>query len=243
MSRAARMVMLAGLPAMMLTAVGQARAQELIADLSDHLVQITTGFTGSKVLLFGAIEGAGDVVVVVRGPISRAVVRRKGRVAGVWVNQERAVFDTVPAFYFVSSSRPTAEFLPPAVAARHQIGSANLRLGGTHNAYSEALIRNQVRRGLYGASEGQVAFMGQRLFRTLVEFPANVPTGSYTVEVYLIRDGEIAGAQTTPLEIRKAGLEAEIFQFAHRYAVYYGLIAIVLALMAGWAAGVIFRRT
>ena len=56
--------------------IGQARAQALVADLSDHFIAITTGFVGADVLLFGAIEGDGDVVVVLRGPSGKEVVRR-----------------------------------------------------------------------------------------------------------------------------------------------------------------------
>ena len=42
-------------------------AQEVVADLSDHLIAVTTGFSGTKLLLFGAIDGeAADVIVVVR---------------------------------------------------------------------------------------------------------------------------------------------------------------------------------
>jgi uncharacterized protein (TIGR02186 family) len=235
--------------ATLVLACGPAAAESLVADLSDHLVRITTGFTGSDVLLFGAIEGEGDVVVVVRGPASRAVVRQKERVAGVWINQSGVGFGDVPAFYAVAASRPLADFLPQAVAARHRIGMNNLHLkahpptGENHGAYREALLRNQVKNGLYPSELGRVTFLGKRLFRTNVEFPANVPTGIYRVEVYLIRDGQVASAQITPLEIRKAGLEAEIFDFAHRHEILYGLIAILLALMAGWGAGEIFRRT
>lgn len=235
--------------AALVLACAPAMAESLVADLSDHLVRITTGFTGSDVLLFGAIEGEGDIVVVVRGPTSHAVVRRKERVAGVWINQNRIGFSDVPAFYAVASSRPLADILPHPVAARHQIGVSNLRLTvdgsaaeADRAAYREALERNQARNGLYPGEIGRVTFLGDRLFRTNVEFPANVPTGIYRVEVYLVRDGQVASAQTTPLEIRKAGLEAEIFGFAHRQKVWYGLIAILLALMAGWGAGELFRR-
>ncbi|HEV3177595.1 MAG TPA: TIGR02186 family protein, partial [Stellaceae bacterium] len=49
-------------------ASGPARAQALVADLTNHLVAITTGFTGTSVVLFGATDGNGDVIVVVRGP-------------------------------------------------------------------------------------------------------------------------------------------------------------------------------
>ena len=34
-------------------------AASLVADLSSHLIAITTGFTGTEVLLFGAKEGPG----------------------------------------------------------------------------------------------------------------------------------------------------------------------------------------
>ena len=40
-----------------------ASAQAVVADLSDHLIAVTTGFAGTKLLLFGAIEGdAADVL-------------------------------------------------------------------------------------------------------------------------------------------------------------------------------------
>ena len=58
-----------------LLAAGGASAEEaktvaasLVADLSSHLIAITTGFTGTEVLLFGAKEGPGQVVMIVRGP-------------------------------------------------------------------------------------------------------------------------------------------------------------------------------
>ncbi len=44
------------------------RAQPLVADLSRHFIAITSGFDGTEVLLFGAIDGEGDLVIVVRGP-------------------------------------------------------------------------------------------------------------------------------------------------------------------------------
>ena len=66
-----------------------ARAEGVVADLSSHLIAITTGFTGASVVLFGATDGRGDVIVVVRGPEREMTVWRKSRVAGIWVNAER----------------------------------------------------------------------------------------------------------------------------------------------------------
>ena len=105
-----------------------ARAQALIADLSSHLIAITTGFTGTEVLLFGALEEPGDVVVIVRGPVSDAAVRRKDRIAGIWVNSERLDFRDVPSYYAVASSQPLSQIGQAALLARHGIGLDFLRL-------------------------------------------------------------------------------------------------------------------
>ena len=228
-------------------ATGGARAQPLVADLSDHLVAITTGFTGRHVLLFGAIEGEGDVAIVVRGPEGPVVVRRKSRFAGIWINDDQATFVHVPSFYAVAASRALDELAPPEVLERHEIGIGMLRLetdreGAEADAFRAALIRNKAREGLYPGALGTVTFLTGKLFRTDVYFPANVPTGTYTVHVFLIRDGQVEGAQTTPLIVSKIGLEADIFLFAHRRSALYGLLAVLAALMAGWAANAGFRR-
>jgi uncharacterized protein (TIGR02186 family) len=232
-------------------AVRPAWAQSLVADLSNHLIAINTGFVGTEVVLFGATDGPGDVAVVVQGPPTEVMVRRKSRVAGIWINTARMEFQQAPSFYSVATNRPLDQIIGDAVLARHEIGLAHLRLPPLNpgraspervREFREALIRNKQEEGLYGKAHGQVAFLGERLFRTNVYFPANVPTGAYTVSVFLIRDGDVVSAQTTPLAVSKVGFSAEIFEFAMRQSTFYGISAIIFAVAAGWLAGAIFRK-
>ncbi len=227
-----------------------ALAAPLVADLSKHLVAITTGFSGTEVLLFGAIEDEGDVVVIVRGPPEKIVMHRKRRIAGIWVNTASITFKSVASFYAVASSRPLQDIASEQILARNEMGIEHLKLPlprakaspNIAEAWRQALIRNKQRLGHYASEPGQVTFLGNQLFRSLVEFPANVPTGTYKVEVYLLRDGRMISAQTTPLIVGKIGLQAEIFDFAHNHSALYGVFAILVALMAGWLAHVAFRR-
>ncbi len=226
-----------------------ARAQALIADLSSHLIAITTGFAGTEILLFGATEGEGGVVVVVRGPETTATVRRKARVGGIWINRDQVSFTGVPTFYRVAASGPLAELAPAALRQRHQIGLDQLRLNAERaldpaeeREFRDGLMRNKERRELFSSEVGRVSFLGPRLFRTRLVLPANVPTGSYTVEVFLIRDAQVIAAQSTPLIVSKIGIAADVFEFAHRQAALYGILAIALSLLAGWGAGVLFRK-
>lgn len=225
-----------------------AAAAPLVADLSSREIAISTGFAGAELLLFGAVDGEGDIVVVVRGPKRREVVRRKTRIAGIWVNGKSMTFEDVPAFYWVASTRPIEDIAPARVLEAGRIGATRLDLAaaagttGDIDSFRTALLRTKRRVGLYNSTGGQVRFIGDRLFRTMVRFPATVPTGQYSVEVYLLRGGRMVGQQLTSLAIRRVGAEADIFNFAHQNAALYGIICVVIALAAGWLAGVVFRK-
>jgi len=231
------------------TAVLAESADPLVVDLSNHLVAITTGFAGTTVLLFGAVEGDGDVVVVVRGPAQTEMVRRKERVMGIWVNHAQAVISDAPSYYRVAASRTLDQIVAVSTLERHQIGLDHLAMkvrrrdiSVSDDDYRKALLRLKESAGLYARLPGVVSFIGHRLFRTEIDFPANVPTGIYTVEVFLMKDGEVSSAQTTPLIISKIGVGSQVFDFAMHRAALYGIFAVLLAAAAGWLAAVAFRR-
>jgi len=223
----------------------------LVADLENHLVAITTGFAGTDVLLFGATDGPGDVVIVVRGPGEDVTLMQKERFGPIWANANAVELRDVPSFYSVASNRDPEEFADFRLRERYQIGLENLRLyfvdpdldRQTQAAYRKALLRLNMDRNVYTAQVGRVSFLSNRLFRTELYFPANVPTGVYFVEIYLFRDGDVASAEIVPLSISKVGLGAEIYDFAHNLAPLYGLLAIALAVLAGLGAEAAFRRT
>ncbi len=228
-----------------------AAAERLAADLSQEQVTITTGFTGSTVLFFGATDGPGDVVVTVMGPPQPLVVRRKERVSGIWINRQSMTFPRAPTFYAVAASDALSEIVPEPVARKYQIGLDHLVLNpaGTPKAaearvYRLSLIRNMVRRDLYKAGLRGIVFpnRSQRLFRTEIFFPANVPTGDYRVRFLLLRDGKVVSTYDRTLVVEKGGISAEVFHFAHNNAVLYGLLAILAAVIAGWGASQLFRR-
>ncbi len=224
-------------------------ADRLAVDLSDDEIAITTGFTGAELLLFGARDGEGDVVVVLRGPLRDTVVRRRERVAGIWVNGKSVVFREVPAYYHVAATRPLESIAPPETLAAHGIFAGTPGpVGAPGVAAAEAgrfrdgMVRNRTRQGLYGYAPGGVKVQGDRLFSTTATFPANVPIGAYRADVYLFDRGKLAAHRESALAVRKVGLEAAVFNLAHRQATLYGVAAIVIAVTAGWLAGVVFRR-
>lgn len=230
-----------------LVASGQA---PIVADLSSHVVAIDTGFVGADVVLFGATEGASDIVVVVSGPARSATVRARRRVAGIWMNASGLQFVQAPSFYSIASTGPLDEVLSESVRALAQIGIENVWIqpasGDSEDFDPEtitelraALIADMRSRGLYSEYPTGVSMLGGRLFRTDISFPSEVPTGAYFVNVYELRDGEIVGAQGVPLTVRKVGLEAVLYRFAHEHAAFYGALAVLVAFAAGFLPTII----
>lgn len=225
-------------------------AQVVVADLSSRQIAITTGFTGAELLLFGTTDGYGDVVVTVRGPVRSEVVRRKQRVAGIWVNGASVTFDGTPAYYRVAASRKLDEIAPPGLLREFRIGTETLdittssaRGPGEVAEFRSALFRNKRKQGLYGEAVSGIEIKGGRLFRTTIPFPTNVPTGGYVATIFLFHEGRMIRREEAPFTVSKVGTGAELFSFAHEQAALYGLTAIIIALVAGWAAGVAFRRS
>ena len=235
-----------------LASAGQARAQELVADLSDHLIAIDSEFTGADLLVFGAIEGQGDIIVLVRGPRVPVVVREKAHIFGIWLNAASVTFNDVPAFYALASSRPPEEILDGDMRRLNEVGLDQIRLDpepGTRiddvqdiADFREALVHLRQRNGLFVSEPGKVNFLGPRLFRTVIHFPAAVPVGRYTVDVILVRDGQVVQSFSPPLTVDKAGFGADLFDFAHDDAAIYGLLAVIGAGLAGFLGSLLFRR-
>lgn len=245
MTRTGRIVLAAS--AWLAATAATSHAQTLTADLSSHVIGITTGFAGADLVLFGSADRPGDIAVVVRGPPTAMVVRRKKKVLGIWLNGRSTTFRDAPTFYEAAATRPLGEIATPDTLTRYGIGLDNIHLQPpATNAdlapFRAALIANQLKADLYRTELAHVTFLGEHLFRADIGFPANVPTGDYTVEVVLLAGGQVVSAQTTPLIVSRIGFSNGVFAVAHHHAMLYGAGALAFAVAAGWAAGAIFRK-
>src|SRR6202041_137576 len=95
-------------------------------------------------------------------------------------------------------------------------------------AFNEAFLRHQLERRLYMQPPEKVSFMGETLFKTVVEFPDNIPPGNYTAEIYLLSDDAVVGMQSTPITVVKSGFDAFLYVYAHQHPALYGISAIVV---------------
>lgn len=226
------------------------RTPDLVMDLSQARVSITSAFQGENILLFGMFDPPGEVVVVVQGPAARETVMRKERFLGLWLNTGRQGFDDVPAYYYIAASQPLQRLLARGVGG--EILSLEDRMALVRSVgsredmdlirFRQGLVEVKRRQGLYPAAIGQVSVQANRLFRVDLPFPSRLPEGTYEVRAYLLREGKIVAAISRPLPVGKVGFSARLAGWSRREGALYGIGAIMMALLVGWLGGSVMRR-
>jgi uncharacterized protein (TIGR02186 family) len=249
-ARALALVLLAPL------AMAQAEPR-LVPDVSQENIEIRYSFAGAELLLFGAIlypggrapDAGTEVAVVLKGPLERIVLREKQKVAGIWVNVDRVRFRSVPGFYAIASSQPLSRLVDERTAAIYELGLNNLQLspgGGASpevlRRFEQGLIDLRRRHQLYAEIPRGVTISEGVLYRARIAIPARVPVGTYTAETFLIRDGRVVAGAVREIRIEKLGFERFVADAAERWSLTYGIVAVALSLLLGWAASAVFQR-
>lgn len=231
----------------------------LVPDVSQRDIEIVYSFTGAELLLFGAVLYPGghlpqddkpaEIVIVVKGPVQSILMREKEKVAGIWVNASRLSYRSAPSFYAIASSKPIKQLVDDRTQAIYELGLDSLQLSPAssappqeQNRFARGLVDLKRRAGLYYEAPGAVEITDGVLYRARVRIPARVPVGRFTAETFLIRDGRVLAAATRNIDIRKSGFERFVARAADNHAILYGLVAVTLSIVFGWAAGWVARR-
>nr|WP_298895302.1 TIGR02186 family protein [uncultured Altererythrobacter sp.] len=227
----------------------------LVPAVSQDEVQVRQGFTGTELLLYGAIldprgqrGGAEyDIVVVLKGPTEPITIREKDRIAGVWMNAQASDFRSAPSFFAVAASRPVEEIVDERTAAIYELGTEFIQLSPTGQIdpekqarFAAGLVDLRQRLGLYNEDMSGVTINEQVLYQARIQLPSNVITGEYTAETFAISDGRVIASAIAEVEVRKVGFERLVEVFSQRFALLYGLLAVGLSVSMGWIAGRLF---
>lgn len=233
-----------------------ARAEEIVAGLSQTEVSITANFTGSEIIVYGAVKRDApvpaapplQVIITVEGPSAPLLLRRKTRRLGLWVNTDAVKIDSAPSFYAVATTGPLADILSDTENLRYQITipRAIRAIGISAQAdhapdFIAALLRIRENEDRYRVSEGAVNLTDDTLFRANVILPANLTEGDYHVRMYLTRGGKVIDAKDQVIDVQKQGLERFVNRLAKSHPLVYGLISLAMAVVAGWGASAAFR--
>lgn len=224
----------------------------LVPEVSQHEIEVRQGFTGTELLLFGAIlDPAGraaaqdyDVIVVLQGPSQPIRLREKERFGGIWINAASTDYRSAPSFFAVASTRPIDRMVDERTAAIYEFGTRYIQLSPSgviepeeQARFSEGLVDLRTRQGLYQENIGGISVSERVLYQARISLPSTVITGTYTAETFAVRDGRVIASALSEVEVKKVGFERFIADTAQEHSLAYGLVAVLLSIGMGWAAG------
>ena len=221
----------------------------LVTQLATERVDITTHFTGEKILVFGAMSRQGDVVVKVVSPQQPVALSRKVAAGPFWLDGEKVDVTGTPGLYYLLSSRPLEQILGAKERKRYGLDMgdalAGARLGPGSPApkdWKSAFTRIKRDDGHYVQDGHAVKLSDNRLFFANIDLPAKLPLGVYQLHIYLVKDGKVISRQSRRLHVEQVRLERWVVDAAHAHSWEFGAAFTSLAMVLGLALGMALRR-
>ncbi len=227
----------------------------LVPEVSQDEVQVRQGFTGTELLLFGAIldpSGARagrdyDIVVVLKGPTQAIRLREKQRFGPIWMNAVNTDFRSAPSFFAVVSSAPVTDIVDERTAAIYELGLDFIQLSPSgiidtdeQARFTAGLVDLKRRQGLFKEEADGVAISEDVLYQARIALPSNVESGVYSAETFAIARGRVIASAIAEVEVKKVGFEKAVEDYSQERSLLYGLFAVLLSITMGWVAGRLF---
>ena len=179
-----------------------------------------------------------DAVMVVTGPQSSALVRKKGKKFGMWVNTESRFIHYYYSILHMYTTRELRE-----VTSEYNIKLLNLDFfepSDDHELY-QIFLYHQFLNDFYLIQDSAFAIENDIIFKEIL-LPSQIPVGVYKVHLYLFKNQNVVYTAQTEFEVKNDTIFYQINRAAYKYPLSYAFIAILIALAFGWKAAFFFRK-
>jgi uncharacterized protein (TIGR02186 family) len=218
-------------------------------------VRMGVSYNGVEVSISGQVPSDSEVVVRVQGRPEEQKLKKKGRVLGLlWMNKRAIQIDNVPSVFLQYPSTALAERAQhrPEQWDRLGLGFEALKKRAHIRPSTEdkdvlfsEYVKLKEKAGLYGNVRNTVHYKdsgeGLKSFTCVAPLPSNLAQGEYTIEAVAVKDGAIVARGEVPIDAAEVGITAELSSLAFHHGTLYGVLAVLVALVAGSLTGVIFK--
>lgn len=240
------LLLLAILPVLAWTQSGS-----LVSELTSDHVDISARYTGDQITLFGALSAEGQIIVKLRSPDQPVSLDGKGKVGPFWLSQERYQVSGAPGLYYLLSSASIDELLPVAERRRYGLdlidALSDMRLDPSpseaeSDSLKAAMLRLKEAHHDYVLDTGAVEILGQRLYSTLIQLPAQLPLGKYRVDIYLVRNNRVTASEHQHIQVEQVRLEHWVSAVAVQYPWVFGVVFTSGVMLLGLVLGMLLDR-
>ena len=224
---------------------------EAYFDISENNIKIETNFIGKEVIIFGILNDDQETIMTIKGPEKNALIQKKERILGFWFNTKKITYNQIPSIFFIASSNEIEDILPTSTIIKEELSFDYLLENKTSqrnfisdislDTWKSNFVRIKKSKNLF--KEYEIENIDNKLFQTRIFFPAKSIPGEYKVNLYQIKDNLIINNKEKVITLKKSGIGNQIYNFAHKNAAAYGLFAIIFAVLSGFLAATLFRRS
>ena len=208
-------------------------------------------FQGAEIKISAEVPAGANAVVEFRGDSHEDRLLRKGRRGGLWMNVGEVKVSNAPSLYLVMS---TDAALISGQNSESQWGYRALQKqmkfsGAIPKAGKDKLFQDFLKlkesQGLYGAFPGALKAAPTSTDHARVEgkfwLPDKVPPANYKIHFFVLNNGKVVDEKTTAFPVEMQGLPAFMTALAFDHATIYGLLAVTIAILAGFIMGFVFK--
>ncbi len=225
--------------------------------LTPQTIEMGAFYNGAPIRMEGTIPKGSQVIVIIRGATKDEVFNKKGRVGPIWINVDKVHVTGTPSLFLRFSSEDMHTFLDRKTIDAYELDELSvterMRIRTSHgepSAEYRELIQNSYlelkkKDGTYRRVANRVHMAevnGVTHYMLLFNWPKTAPPGSYQVELYACRDRAIVGRSGTVLRLVEVGFPAFIANLAHQHPWEYGVVAVVVAVLAGFGIDAVASR-
>ena len=220
-------------------------------DLSESEIKIETDFNGKEIIIFGILNEDQDTLITIKGPEKKALIQKKERILGFWFNTKQITYNKIPSIFFIASSANLENILPMSTIIKEELSfdlllenklsKRNFISDISLQVWKDNFVRIKKNKNLF--KDYRVEKIENKLFQTRVFFPAESIPGEYKVNVYQIKNNVILNKKEKIITLQKSGIGSQIYDFAHNNAAAYGFFTIIFAILSGFLAATLFRRS
>ncbi len=240
------------------SAVTPEAREKIITAASKNLVEIGLTYRGDQIVFFGVnpVPGADLIIRLTAEKDEEIKLSVKGRVGPFWMTVRQYEVKGAPFVYKIHATRPISEIISQETAQVLEIGYQAVRQRlQMHLVRGEAapddadkvfhgLVKIKERLNLYNIDEDprRLEITEGRLYKHYFRFPPAATEGKYLVETFAFLKGELVGYGKDVIQIKKVGLEHWFTDKSQNSPIFFGIFAVVVAVVAGLGVGMIFRK-
>lgn len=234
-----------------------APAPEARPTVTPDIIRMGTFYGGARVRVEGVTGPDKKIIIVVQGGKTKEVFNTVGRVGPIWVNKGKVTISEVPSVLLVFSTEPVSACLArvaidkygldqPAIKKEVRIESRS----SDKDRIADDFFLYKLKRGSYQLGEGEIR-MGQsdeggRHYSLDFTLPKVAGPGQYEISVLECRGGEVVKNTDVPISVIEVGFPALITWLASTRPSSYGIISVLVAMIAGFGidfiAAHLFKR-